>query len=313
MHKSKADTGLMLHGLDGSNPLGFLAAVGVTIVADGFYPGVRVGWRQTGRGWRPSFLGCGDDEREFSERILETLRRAPTTVFDIDNKMPYDVGKFSGALQETQKLSSIMDRRNADLLAGMGTELYPDKKGGQFQDSKFRMVRSGDSAGQGLPYYAKANLEKLDMERLHLTLFEDWDYKDERFNLGLDPIGFQPHALRWYDPSKKSKQDDGPGTMRAANCLAIEALQSFPVLPVEQQVKTTGFQQISRREIYFVWPIWTPMLETNTVRSLLALPDLAYDSINRAALAKRGIQEVYRSQRVRKDRYYSSFLPGQPI
>ena len=313
MHMSKADTGLMLHGLDGSNPLGFLAAVGVTIVAEGFYPGVSVGWRQTARGWRPLFLGCGDDEREFSERILETLRRAPTTVFDIDNKMPYDVGKFSGALQEAQKLSSIMDRRNADLLAGMGTELYPDKKGGQFQDSKFRMVRSGDSAGQGLPYYAKANLEKLDMERLHFTLFENWDYKDGRFSLGLDPIGFQPHALRWHDPSKKSKQDDGPGTMRAASCLAIEALQWFPVLPVGRQAETTGFQQISRREIYFVWPIWTPMLEKDTVRSLLALPDLARDPIDHNSLARRGIQEVYRSQRVRKDDYYNTFLLGQPI
>ena len=313
MSTNDVDTDLLLHGLDGSNPLGFLAAIGVAIVAEKFSPGLRLGWKQTGRGWRPSLQRCGDDERKLSERVLKALRDAPTTVFDIDRKMPFEVDRFAGALHEAQIHSSIMDRRNADLLAGMGTELYPDKKNGRFQDSKFRMVRRGDSAGRGMPSYAKDNLEEVNAERLHFTLFEDWDYKDKRFNLGLDPIGFQPHALRWYDPSKKSKQDDGPGTMRAANCLAIEALQSFPVIPVGQQVKTTGFQQISRREIYFVWPIWTPMLETDTVRSLLALPDLAHDSINRAALAKRGIQEVYRSQRVRKDRYYSSFLPGQPI
>ena len=312
MSMSKTDTGLLLYGLNGSNPLGFLASVGVAIVAGETYPGLRVGWRQTERGWRPSFLGCGD-ERAFSERILETLRRAPQSVFDIDNKMPFDVGKFSGALQEAQELSSIMDRRNADLLAGMGTELYPDIKSGQFQDTKFRMVRSGDAAGQGLPFYAKSNLEKLDVERLHLTLFEDWDYKDGRFNLGLDPIGFQPHALRWRDPSRKSKQDDGPGTMRAASCLAIEALRWFPTLPVGRQAETSGFQHVSRREIYFVWPIWTPMLGTDTVRSLLVLPDLAQDPIDHRSLSRRGIQEVYRSQRVRKGDYYNTFLPGQPI
>ena len=307
------DNGLLLWGLDGSNPLGFLASVGVAVVAQERYPGLRVGWKHTGRGWRPSLLECGDDQREFSDKIMESLKNAPTTVFDLDKKMPFDAGKFSSALREAQRRSSIVDRRNADLLAGMGIELYPDKKSGQFQDSKFRMVRSGDAAGQGLPFYAKANLEQLNVDRLHSTLFEHWDYKDGRFSLGLDPIGFKPHALRWHDPSKKSTQDDGPGTMRAASCLAIEALQWFPVLPVGRQAETTGFQQISQREIYFVWPIWTPMLETDTVRSLLALPDLARDPIDHSSLARRGIQEVYRSQRVKKDDYYNTFLPGQPI
>ena len=73
------------------------------------------------------------------------------------------------------------------------------------------------------------------------------------------------------------------------------------------------FQRISRREIYFMWPIWTPMLGTDTVRSLLVLPDLAHDSIDHRSLSRRGIQEVYRSQRVRKGDYYNTFLPGQPI
>ena len=312
MPTSKADTGLVLYGLDGSNPLGFLAAVGVAIVAEECYPGLRLGWRQTGRGWRPSIQGCGDDERKFSERLLETLRGAPATVFDIDNRMPFDVDKFSGALLEAQKHSSIMDRRDVDLLAGMGTELYPDKKSGQFQDSRFRMVRSGDSAGQGLPFYAKANLEKLDVERLHLTLFGVWDYRDDGYSLRWDPIGDQRYALRWRDPSK-SKLADGPGMMIAADSLAIEAMRWFPTLPVGRQAQTTGFKRFSRREIYFVWPIWTPMLGTDTVRSLLALPDLVHVPIDHRSLARRGIQEVYRSQRIQQNQYYSNLLPAQPI
>ena len=312
MPTSNADTGLLLYGLDGSNPLGFLAAVGVAIVAEEFGPGLRFGWRQTDRGWRPSIQGCYDDEREFSERILETLRRAPSTVFDIDNRMPFDVGRFSGALQAAQEHSSMMDRRNVDLLASMGTELYPDKKNGQFQDSKFRMVRSGDSAGQGLPFYAKANLKKLDVERVHLTLFGVWDYRDDGYSLRWDPIGDQRYALRWRDPSK-SKLADGPSMMLAADCLAVEALRWFPTIPVGHQAETTGFQRISRREIYFVWPIWTPMLGIYTVRSLLVLPDLAHDPIDHSSLAKRGIKEIYRSQRIQQNQYYSNFLPAESI
>ena len=234
------------------------------------------------------------------------------TVFDIDDKMPFEVGKFSGALQDAQELSSIMDRRNADLLAGLGTELYPNKKSGQFQDSKFRMVRSGDAAGQGLPFYAKANLNKLSVDRLCLTLFEVWDYRDEGYSLRWDPIGDQRYALRWRDPSK-SNLADGPSTMLAADSLAIEALRWFPTLPVGRQAETTGFQRISRRKIYFVWPIWTPMLRTDIIRSLLALPDLAHDPIDHASLVRRGIQAVYRSQRIQQNQYYSNFLPAEPI
>jgi len=305
------DKGLLLWGLDGSNPLGFLASVGVAVVAQERYPGLRVGWRDTGRGWRPSLLECGDDEREFSDRILESLKSAPTTVFDLDKKMPFDAGKFSSALREAQRRSSIMDRRDADLLAGMGTELYPDKKSGQFQDSKFRMIRSGDSAGQGLPFYAKANIEKLDPERLHLTLFDVWDYQDEGYDLRWDPIGDQRYALRWRDPSK-SRLADGPGMMLASASLALEALRWFPTLPVGRLAETTGFHRVSRREIYFVWPIWTPMVSMDTVRSLLVLPELTHNPIDHDSLARRGIQEVFRSQRIRQNQYYSNFLPANP-
>ena len=312
MRSNDEGTDLVLHGLDGSNPLGFLAAIGAAIVAEKFSPGLRFGWKQTGRGWRPSLQRCGDDERAFSEQILETLREAPTTVFDIDKKMPFDVDRFVSALHEAREHSSIGDRRNVDLLAAMGTELYPDKRSGQFQDSKFRMVRSGDSAGQGLPFYAKANLKNLGVERLHLALFGAWDYRDEGYSLRWDPIGDQRYALRWRDPSK-STLADGPGMMLAADCLAAEALQWFPTLPVGRQAETTGFQRKSRREIYFVWPIWTPVLNVDTVRSLLVLPDLAQNPIDHRALARRGVHEVYRSQRIQQNQYYSNFLPAEPI
>lgn len=312
MQTNDEGTELVLCGLDGSNPLGFLAAIGAATIAERFSPGLRLGWKQTGRGWRPSIQHCGSDESAFSERILETLREAPTTVFDIDKKMPFDVDRFTGALREAREHSSIADRRNVDLLAAMGTELYPNKQSGQFQDSKFRMVRSGDSAGQGLPFYAKANLRNLSVERLNLALFGAWDYRDEGYSLRWDPIGDQRYALRWRDPSK-SGLADGPGMMLAADSLATEALQWFPTLPVGRLAETTGFQRKSRREIYFVWPIWTPGVGVDIVRSLLMLPDLSQDPIDHMALARRGIHAVYRSQRIRQNQYYSNFLPAEPV
>lgn len=311
MRTSDVGTDLVLNGLDGSNPLGFLATIGAATIAAKFSPELRLGWKQTDRGWRPSFQRCGRDEKAFSERIWEALREAPTTVFDIDRKMPFDVDKFAGALHEAQEQSFIGERRNVDLLAAMGTEMYPDKKQGHFQDSHFRMVRSGDSAGQGLPFYIKANLNDLSVERLHHALFGAWDYRDEGYSLRWDPIGDQRYALRWRDPSK-SGLADGPGIMLAADCLAAEALQWFPTQPVGRRVETTGFQRKGRREICFVWPIWTPMLGVDTVRSLLVLRDLARDPIDRRALARMGVQEVYRSLRIQQNKYYRNFLPAEP-
>ncbi len=312
MTASNANPGILLTGLDGGNPLGFLAAVGAAVVSQDAFPETRLGWKLTAGGWRPLLHGCGKDEQELAGNLLAALQKAPTAVFDIDNRMPFEADRFSRALGDAQRRSSMTDRRDADFLSGMGTDLYPDKKG-QFQDSRFRMVRSGDAAGQGLPFYAKAIREKITLDCVRRALFRAWDYCDEGYSLRWDPIEDRRYALRWRDPSK-SKAADGPGTMLAANALAVEALRWFPTLPPSgNQAQTTGFQQIGPRETCFVWPIWTPPVKTDTLRSLLALADLGKRPLPRASLFRRGIAEVYCSRRIPQNQYYSNFLPAQPL
>ena len=309
MTANRSTSGLLLNGLDGGNPLGFLAAIGTAVVLQDICPEIRLGWKQREGGWRPSLSGCDSDEQEFSEKLSAALKNASMNVFDIDNKMPFDTDKFSLKQRDVQSRSSVADRRDADFLSSFGTELYPNKKTNQFQDSRLRMVRSGDSAGQGLPFYAKEMRKKVDVDHIQRTLFHAWDYQDKGYSLRWDPIEDQRYALRWHDPSlSKSKQ----GTMWAANSLAIEALQWFPVMLVGKQAQTTGFQRFGRRETYFVWPIWTPMVGIETVRSLLALGDLYKDPVSRSSLVKRGIEEVYRSQRIQQNQYYSNFLVAIP-
>ena len=298
---------LLLNGLDGSNPLGFLTAIGTAVVLQDVFPEICLGWEQAEGGWRPFLSGCGDEEQEFSQKLLKALKCTSMTAFDIDNKMPFDAEKFSRKLRDVQGCSSITDRRDADFLSGFGTELYPDEKNGQFQDSRFRMVRSGDSAGQGLPFYAREMQKKVGIDHIQRTLFHTWDYQDTGYSLRWDPIEDQRYALRWRDPSKSSQ-----GTMLAANSLAVEALQWFPTLLIGSQARTTGFRWVGRRETYFVWPIWTPLVGMETVRSLLALNDLCKEPVPRSSLFKRGIEEVYRSQRIQQNQYYSNFTVAVP-
>lgn len=299
--------GLLLNGLDGSNPLGFLAAVGTAVVLQDVFPEMYLGWQQAEGGWRPFLVGCDDDEQKFSQKLLETQQNSSMAAFDIDNRLPFDAEKFSRKLRDVQRSSSIADRRDADFFSGFGTELYPDEKSGQFQDSRFRMVRSGDSAGQGLPFYAREMRKKVGIDHIQRTLFHTWDYQDTGYSLRWDPIEDQRYALRWRDPSKTSQ-----GTMLAANSLAVEALQWFPTLLIGSQARTTGFRRVGRRETYFVWPIWTPLVSLGTVKSLLTLDDLFKDPVPRPSLFKRGIEEIYRSQRIQQNQYYSNFTVAVP-
>lgn len=312
MTKSEATSEMRLEGLDGSNPIGFLASVGLTAIAHSEFPDIRIGWKLTGYGWRPALIGCGGDEQIFSETLLQLLKSTSMAIFEIDKRMPFDVAKFSEALQDAQVSSSITERRDADLLAAMGTELYPDSRNGNFQDSRFRMVRSGDSAGQGLPFYVKTIHDSITLDHIQRALFRIWDYQDEGPSLRWDPIADQRYALRWKDPSK-SKLADGPGTMLAVSRLAVEALRYFPTLMSRRQAETTGFQRIGRRDVYFVWPIWTPMISVDTMRSLVASPELGRSPLSHSSLARMGVEEVYRSQRIRQNQYYSNFSPAQPV
>ncbi len=310
MTTNEPTQGLLLNGLDGGNPLGFLAAIGVAITANDIFPKTVVGWRQTGNGWRPSIHGCGGDEQEFSIQIWEKLSTASTTVIDLDNKMPFDVTRFSHALRSAQ-CHSVGERRDADMLTALGTELYPDDKTGQFQDTAFRMVRSGDSKGQGMLFYARSNLKDITDEHVQRVLFSTWDYQDEGYDLRWDPIGDQRYALRWKNPSKSSLAD-GPGTMLAASCLAVEAMRWFPTMFVGTRQETTGFRWVGRRGMYFAWPIWTPPVGVDTLRSLVASPYLGKDPVPRTRLARMGIEEVYRSERINQNQYYKNFTPALP-
>ena len=320
------DQGLLLSGLDGSNPLGFLVAVGtLCILGDAFAGSGRLGWRSVHGSWRPLLAGCGSDEREVCEAVLQALKNAPTAVFDIgreirkekgkekeSNKYPFAHDRFVRELKDRQGKACPSDRRDVDFLAGFGTELYPDAKKGEFQETRFRMVRAGDSNRQGMLFYAKAICEGIGHRHIERTLFQPWDYRDEGYSLRWDPIEDQAYALRWKDPSR-SNLADGPGTMLAANCLAVESLRCFPTFAVGRRIHTTGFHRDEGRGLHFVWPIWTSMVDVETLRSLVALRDLHESPLPRPALLAKGIEEIYYARRVQPNLYYSNFAPAQPL
>ena len=312
---------LLLSGIDGSNPLGFLTAVGALRVLDDALSGpVRLGWRLHRGSWKPVLAGCGSDVGDICDAVLDELKKSPTTVFDIgkenrngknSNKFPFSHCRFARELKDGQKKALPSRRRDVDFLASFGTELYPDVKKDEFQETRFRMVRSGDSNKQGMLFYAKANLDAVKRSHIERALFDSWDYRDGGFGLRWDPIEDRDHALLWSDPSA-SGAADGSGVMLAANCLAVEALRCFPTFAIGEQARTTGFHCEGQAPC-FVWPIWTPGVSVETLRSLLALSHLHERPLRRPSLLARGIEEVYCSRRIPQNKYYSNFEPARPL
>lgn len=296
---------LLLRGLDGANPLGFLAALGVAITSHGFSQEVRLSWSVEQGGWHPMLWNCGDDKEQFLEALHKTLKSVSMAPFEIDKKLPFATDSFLSALRKAQEKAAPKDRRTTDFLAAFGSEIHEDK--GVFKDTSFRMVRSGDSSGQGLPAYALAIHKATDKDALRRALFEPWDYRDDDFSLRWDPLEDQRYALRWNDPSKAAKN-----TMRGANALALQALMLFPTQPQSNGTATTGFFKASQRREFFSWPIWDQPLSLDVIRSLLYLADLHRDAPPRTDLVARGIVEIYHCERVAPNKYYKNFTPAIP-
>jgi hypothetical protein len=310
--EGKMTNELILKGIDGANPLGFLAALGAVATARIFCPLISVGWRKEYGSWRPFFMGYESNETAFSEAMAGALSGTSAEPFKIEKKFPFSKRRFGEALKEFQSKALPRDRRNVDLLGAFGSEVCAEKDGEIFQDTFFRMVRSGDSAGQGLPFYAISIRNSTGAAELRRTLFETWDYKDKGFSLRWNPLEDQRYALRWHDPSK-NKDKYAPGTMNGANALALEALSLFPSVALQTGLATTGFSKSKQRRIYFTWPIWEAAVSVETVRSLLALQELHKENPPRKELQARGIVEVYRCERIAPNQYYRNFSSAVPV
>jgi hypothetical protein len=302
---------LILRGLDGANPLAFLAALGVLVLSSRTSRHARLSWRILDGGWRAEIQSCATDQDDFARTLLNALELDRNEPYSIDPKLPFSVTSFQAALKNAVAEAANDRRRECDLLAAFGTDAHRDDKGA-FLDTAFRMVRSGDSAGQGLPAYALAIRKNTDVTSLHRTLFEPWRYEDEDSSLRWDPAEDQRYALRWYDPSPQSNRKYSMRTMRGANCLALEGLALMPVQPTKRSAGTTGFATLERRRQFLTWPIWEAPANLDLVRSIVSLHELQQAEPPRNRLALRGISEIYRSERIAPNQYYKNFGPSRP-
>jgi hypothetical protein len=292
MHKTE------LTGLDGSNLLAYLAALGtlrVLTLADGA-PEVRMEWVDRGV-WTPVLHhGSAGPPDELLD-LLEPLvcgKASIDAAWNIGNDLTMSWDEYGKVL--SKHLEDGSGRRTLDFLAAFGCDVYgAGPKRETMSDTGFRTM-SG-AGHQHFLGFMRELATQTEREHLRRTLFAEWDYADERPSLRWDPADYRPHALRAVDPS-----GDPIRTMRGANRLAVEALPLFPTAPVGRRIRTTAFRD-GEAGAEVVWPIWTDRLELGSVASLVA---------SSMGAPRPGVAQVFRAARFTEGKY-RNFSPSKAV
>lgn len=313
MPEGKTMHDLVLRGLDAANPLGFLAALGalrvLTLAADDRPP--QLAWRKQDGAWRPClFVAPSMTEEQWSQSLSDACGRAKSNAAlalgDDLNVSPEAYGSYSRAAAESAGRGDMI---HAGFAACFASEVLTTESG-RVQDTALRTM-----SGAGHQHFLKTMrslIAETTVVHLQKALFSPWRYDDPVRNMTLrwDPEDDSRYALRWSDPSGDPDRQRS-GAMWGANRLAIEGLPMLPVMPSARQLETTGFRTAGSRGTFWTWPIWEMPIVLDTARSLLALKELQSEVPDRLSLQKRGIAEIFRSQRLTVGKF-RNFTRGVP-
>lgn len=317
---------ILLSGLKGGEPIGFLAGLGLLRVCSRreALGTVKLGWKQPAgaAGVLVTDAECGLDR--LVEEVLDHMRgrhqlpllsgrpAAGITIGDDDwDDMKVDPDLFAALLKATRPHVNLDDRESTDFLAALGSEciraqhknevkpsaLHMTSGNQQFLETLRDVAKSLDAAE---PVHAKASCPPA--EAFREALFGEWRSADSFSALGLDPTTEAIYALTAAAPT-----DTGPRSTRAAVWLAIEALPLFPCFPVAGRLHTRGFIKSGAR---FRWPVWNAPLSLSAIRTVVGLPVLFAPEPSPITLASYGICAVFEAERVTIGKGYGQFRPG---
>lgn len=310
MSEARADEGLLLPGLDGANPLGFLAALGLLRYANGLNPDVRSSWCESGGTWKLKIYGFGDDPEVLLDNLESAIENREELIWQIDRKLPFPTSALREAMAAELEKASVHNRWSLDTLAGFGVD-DSSRTDNTFDDTHLRMVRAGDSAGNGLLAYAVRIRNDATRCNLYEALFEAWRHDDENCALRWDPQEDRSYAYRWMNPSSEKT-----GSVRGGNLLALAALGVLQTIPVRRGAETTGFVAAGSRRYAFTWPLWSCLSSWTAISSLLrlSLPSSLHAEKNvMQQFLDRGVGAIYRCHRIMTSTYYANFTPAQRI
>lgn len=319
-----------LTGINGANPLGFLAALGAFRTAQQIITTpIRLSWSSAGGSWHPILHVPSDTTPEALVKGLDTYLRAQTDspAFTVAKNIKMPAKKFRRyAKSAVEHWLSKGDMAWAEFVAAFSASAPVDDEDWT-DDSAFRFVRvfKNETDKNGKPEKKPGFLDivrsiarNTTSDNLNEALFGPWKFQDNEFTLRWDPEDDRRYALRWSDPATPNTRivrpaKDDAAIVRGANRLGVEGLRFFPTNPSSTQLVTTGI--LTKRGVgtFWTWPIWTPPITVDTCRSVLSMPSVAEDKPDYRLLNALGVVTVFRSQRTNPNIYYSNFTPAVSV
>lgn len=284
---------ILLPGLDGSNPLAFLAALGTLRVAARAYPSSDplLSWTLRDGLYRPTLIISGNTPaNDFVQSLYQNLETDPgrhPTAF-LDGLHGSDLPTVHNLLLEAATSSP-----STPVLAFCAV-LVSDASTDPAASSQIQIARRDYLWGN-----IQSIIRQTTREHLRRTLLQSWDYADalENQSLHLDPSEDRRYANQWHKPTSDPTRATRGG-MLGANRLAIEALPFFPAIGKGAKLQTLGFQGNRADNTWWTWPIWEPPLSADSVVSVLGLAELQSERPDARALGPRGVMAAFRSQRI---------------
>lgn len=276
---------LTLTGLDGANPLGFLAALGVLAAVTDFSCEARLTWRRLGA-WRPVLTSESTDLEAVIDRLDRdrlSCRDDPALALEYGGKrdLKPPPGLFREFLERLSSNATPASRRSVDWASAFATDVAVDNNG----NTKPTVLHFTAGQQQFLQMVDEL-VEGVTKDDLREALEGPWQYQRPLPVLGWDGTASRDYALRATDPSTDKKLGV-PG----ADWLAVRGLTCFPTVPRGGRVMTTGCDG-GWKDGQFRWPLWTVPLNLPVVRSVLCQNPVGMTSGERGA---RGIGAVFSS------------------
>lgn len=307
-----------LSSLDGGNPLGFLAAIGVLAALSERRPQSRptLAWAEIGR-WVPvicSELGRADISRELMS--LESWREAPVVSLqypkkeDAPGKLEHDLKappvlfrKYLSELLESQREDRCRALRHA---AAFSAEGVTDNNGKTKPFALHFMAGQQEFLGMVSSLLGDADNVGVNVTSIDEALFEPWSYSSPLPVLGWDATVSRDYALRASNPSTDKKLGV-PG----ADWLAFRGLGFFRSVIKGTRLRTTSCSG-GWKNGKFTWPLWTVPLRAATVGAVLNLPRTMLELPSERDA--RGIPCVLEAALRRSDQGgYGSFSPARVV
>lgn len=296
---------IQLAGVDGSNPLGFLAALGLLRVV----PGAKLGFTDDvsfqafvdGLDKSESALAtliaddakAAEDERapwRFTYTKAATKKQGPQEVADL--KPPPD--DFKKYLARCVEAWIAGNEEAAAYAAAYGTDVAVDGKGNT-KPTAFHFT----AAQQTFLGAVDAIRASVTQEWVKESLFEGHGEKPGS-NLRWDPGAERNWALMANNPSGNGTRVDAP-----LEWLAFCGLPLLPSVPRGTRILTTGI--VGRGDdMTFTWPLWSVPASLQTTRSVLQV-DWTRDAKGRTA---RGIFAICTSAIRRTSQGFGNFGPS---